>query len=109
MRSAAAASSADWARLARAISASTRSVTSFVQPMVPVANRPVMEHIARLLARNGFTEAIANLHWFPDLIRDRFGDATGQTPVLAGSGSTWFVPGAHPGEGRVVVRTVAAY
>lgn len=41
--------------------------------------------------------------------RDRFGDATGETPILAGSGSTWFVPGAHPGPGRVVVRTVAAY
>jgi 4-diphosphocytidyl-2-C-methyl-D-erythritol kinase len=39
--------------------------------------------------------------------RDRFGNATGQTPVLAGSGSTWFVEGAYPGEGRVVVRTEA--
>ncbi len=40
--------------------------------------------------------------------RDRLGEATGETPALAGSGSTWFVPGAHPGEGRVVVREVAA-
>jgi 4-diphosphocytidyl-2-C-methyl-D-erythritol kinase len=38
--------------------------------------------------------------------RDRLGGATGETPVLAGSGSTWFVPGAYPGEGRVVVRPV---
>ena len=37
--------------------------------------------------------------------RDRLGDATGQTPVLAGSGSTWFVEGEFPGEGRVVTRT----
>ena len=37
--------------------------------------------------------------------RDRLGDATGVTPVLAGSGSTWFVPGAFPGDGRVVTRT----
>ena len=28
--------------------------------------------------------------------RDRIEDATGQRPVLAGSGSTWFVEGAHP-------------
>jgi 4-diphosphocytidyl-2-C-methyl-D-erythritol kinase len=35
--------------------------------------------------------------------RDRLGDATGQAPVLAGSGSTWFVEGAYPGEGRLVV------
>jgi 4-diphosphocytidyl-2-C-methyl-D-erythritol kinase len=41
--------------------------------------------------------------------RDRLGDATGQTPVLAGSGSTWYVEGDHPGEGRVVVRSVPAY
>ena len=37
--------------------------------------------------------------------RDRLGDATGQTPVLAGSGSTWFVGGSFPGDGRVVTRT----
>jgi 4-diphosphocytidyl-2-C-methyl-D-erythritol kinase len=36
--------------------------------------------------------------------RDRLGDATGQTPVLAGSGGTWFVPGSYPGDGRLVVR-----
>ncbi|HEY8545913.1 MAG TPA: 4-(cytidine 5'-diphospho)-2-C-methyl-D-erythritol kinase [Acidimicrobiales bacterium] len=41
--------------------------------------------------------------------RDELGDATGRTPVLAGSGSTWFVEGAFPGEGRVVARTVPAY
>lgn len=46
------------------------------KPMVPVANRPVMEHILRLLPRHGFEQAIANLHWFPELIRDRFGDAS---------------------------------
>ena len=37
--------------------------------------------------------------------RDRLAEATGQTPALAGSGSTWFVEGAYPGEGRVVART----
>ncbi|HET9184758.1 MAG TPA: NDP-sugar synthase [Solirubrobacterales bacterium] len=44
------------------------------KPMVPVLNRPVMEHILRLLARHGFTETIANLHWFPELIEGYFGD-----------------------------------
>jgi 4-diphosphocytidyl-2-C-methyl-D-erythritol kinase len=39
------------------------------------------------------------VHW-----RDLLGEATGRTPVLAGSGGTWFVEGEHPGEGRVVVR-----
>jgi 4-diphosphocytidyl-2-C-methyl-D-erythritol kinase len=41
--------------------------------------------------------------------RDRLGDATGLTPVLAGSGSTWFVEGDFPGPGRVVARTVPAH
>lgn len=46
------------------------------KPMVPVLNRPVMEHILRLLARHGFTETIANLHWFPQLIEEYFGDGS---------------------------------
>ncbi|MEX2105740.1 MAG: NDP-sugar synthase [Solirubrobacterales bacterium] len=46
------------------------------KPMVPVLNRPVMEHIVRLLARHGFEETIANLHWFPELIQDHFGDGS---------------------------------
>ncbi len=37
--------------------------------------------------------------------RDTLGDATGQTPVLAGSGSTWFVEGTFEGPGLVPVRT----
>jgi len=46
------------------------------KPMVPVLNRPVMEHILRLLSRHGFEQTIANLHWFPELIQDRFGDGS---------------------------------
>ncbi len=34
--------------------------------------------------------------------RDQLGNATGVTPVLAGSGSTWFVEGAFPEAGTVV-------
>ena len=43
------------------------------KPMVPVLGRPVMEHIARHLAGHGFTETIANLHWFPETIEAHFG------------------------------------
>jgi mannose-1-phosphate guanylyltransferase len=46
------------------------------KPLVPVANRPIMEHILRGLAADGLGEVIANLHWFPDTIRDRFGDGS---------------------------------
>lgn len=38
--------------------------------------------------------------------RDRLAEATGLRPRLAGSGSTWFVEGDHPGPGRVVCRAV---
>lgn len=41
--------------------------------------------------------------------RDALGSATGQVPRLAGSGSTWFVDGGYPGEGRVVARTIPPY
>jgi 4-diphosphocytidyl-2-C-methyl-D-erythritol kinase len=40
--------------------------------------------------------------------RDELAAVSGQRPRLAGSGSTWFVEGSHPGEGRVVVRTTPA-
>ena len=46
------------------------------KPMAPVLNRPVMEHTLRLLSRHGFSEAIANLHWFPETIEGYFGDGS---------------------------------
>jgi len=44
------------------------------KPMVPVLDRPVMEHIVDLLDRHSFEDVIANLHYFPETIRDHFGD-----------------------------------
>jgi 4-diphosphocytidyl-2-C-methyl-D-erythritol kinase len=38
-------------------------------------------------------------------VRDELRGRTGAEPVLAGSGATWFVEGAFPGPGLVVVRT----
>ncbi len=38
--------------------------------------------------------------------RDALHAATGRRPRLAGSGSTWFVEGRFPGEGRLVVSTM---
>jgi mannose-1-phosphate guanylyltransferase/mannose-1-phosphate guanylyltransferase/phosphomannomutase len=46
------------------------------KPMVPVAGRPVMEHIIELLHRHGFSEVIANLSYLPEQIRERFGDGS---------------------------------
>ena len=46
------------------------------KPMVPVANRPIMEHILALLARHDVGEVIANLHWFPETIHEHLGDGS---------------------------------
>ncbi|MEZ5372726.1 MAG: 4-(cytidine 5'-diphospho)-2-C-methyl-D-erythritol kinase [Microthrixaceae bacterium] len=71
---------------------------------------------ARWDAMGGPTGALGNdlepaaLAEVPDLAgwRDRLGDASGQQPRLAGSGSTWFVEGHFPGEGHRLVSTVPA-
>ncbi|MDY6794636.1 MAG: NDP-sugar synthase [Actinomycetota bacterium] len=44
------------------------------KPMVPIVNRPVMEHIVELLYRHGFRDIYVNLHWHPDVITSHFGD-----------------------------------
>ena len=46
------------------------------KPLVPVANRPIMEHILELLAGQDMREVVANLHWFGDTVRDCFGDGS---------------------------------
>lgn len=44
------------------------------KPMVPVANRPMMEHIVELLKNNGLTEIGVTLQYLPQEIQDYFGD-----------------------------------
>lgn len=46
------------------------------KPMVPVINKPVMEHIVELLARNGFSKIMVNLHYLGDQIESYFGDGS---------------------------------
>ena len=46
------------------------------KPLLPIANRPVMAHVLEHLARHGFTEVIANLHYRPQEIVDVFGDGS---------------------------------
>jgi 4-diphosphocytidyl-2-C-methyl-D-erythritol kinase len=55
---------------------------------------------------NDLTPAALAVH--PELTRwrDLLGERSGMEPRLAGSGSTWFVPGAHHGDHMVVVETV---
>lgn len=44
------------------------------KPLVPVANRPIMEHILLHLARHGVDEVVATLYYLGDEIREYFGD-----------------------------------
>lgn len=46
------------------------------KPMVPIANRPVMQHILALTRKHGITEVISNLHYQADKIREYFGDGS---------------------------------
>ncbi|MBV8160139.1 MAG: mannose-1-phosphate guanyltransferase [Acidimicrobiia bacterium] len=66
------------------------------KPMMPLANRPMMEHIVRLLKEHGFDEIVVTLAFLPQAIRTYFGDgsefgvrmvyATEETPLgTAGS------------------------
>lgn len=46
------------------------------KPVVPVANRPVIEHIIRLLRRHGFDDLVVNLHYLGHEIERRLGDGS---------------------------------
>lgn len=47
---------------------------SLPKPMVPMMNRPMMEHIVRLLKKHGFTDITSLLYFYPDAIINHFGD-----------------------------------
>lgn len=42
------------------------------KPMVPMANRPMMEHVVELLAKHKFTDILTMLYFFPEDIRSYF-------------------------------------
>lgn len=52
-----------------------RPLTDLVpKPMIPVAGRPLLEYVLRLLRRHGFDQVVVNLHHLPEVIADAFGD-----------------------------------
>ncbi|MBW3536270.1 MAG: nucleotidyltransferase family protein, partial [Actinobacteria bacterium] len=66
------------------------------KPMIPVANRPMMEHVVGLLRQHGFEEIVVTVAFMANAIRTYFGDgsefgvrmvyATEETPLgTAGS------------------------
>jgi mannose-1-phosphate guanylyltransferase/phosphomannomutase len=44
------------------------------KPLLPVANKPIMEHVLRLLKRHGFAESVVTVQFFAPLVRNYFGD-----------------------------------
>ena len=66
------------------------------KPMLPMANRPMMEHVVRLLRQHGMTDIVVTVAFMANAIRNYFGDgselgvrmvyATEETPLgTAGS------------------------
>ena len=47
------------------------------KPMVPIVNRPVMEHVLNLLKRHGITEVIVTVQYLASVIEEYFGEPTG--------------------------------
>ena len=46
------------------------------KPMLPIANRPMMEHIILLLRKHGFTDLVATVQFLSSVIRNYFGDGS---------------------------------
>ena len=46
------------------------------KPMMPLANKPMMEHIVNLLAQHGFDEIVVTVAFLANQIRDYFGDGS---------------------------------
>ena len=47
---------------------------SMPKPLLPVANRPIMEHVLRLLKRHGLNETVVTVQFLASLVRNYFGD-----------------------------------
>ena len=46
------------------------------KPMVPVVNKPIMEHIVELLRKHGFGQVVVTLQFLPTVITNYFGDGS---------------------------------
>ncbi|MET7304021.1 mannose-1-phosphate guanyltransferase [Embleya sp. NPDC005575] len=48
--------------------------SSMPKPLLPVVNRPIMEHVLRLLKRHGLSETVVTVQFLASLVRNYFGD-----------------------------------
>ncbi len=52
-----------------------RPMTSTMpKPLLPVVNRPIMEHVLRLLKRHGLNETVVTVQFLASLVKNYFGD-----------------------------------
>jgi mannose-1-phosphate guanylyltransferase / phosphomannomutase len=48
--------------------------SSMPKPLLPVVNRPIMDHVLHLLRQHGFTETVVTVQFLASLVRNYFGD-----------------------------------
>ncbi|AEW98163.1 MULTISPECIES: sugar phosphate nucleotidyltransferase [Streptomycetaceae] len=61
-----------------------RPLTATVpKPLLPVAGRPVMEHVLRLLRRHRLTSTVVTVAYLADAVREEFGDGSALGMQLA--------------------------
>jgi mannose-1-phosphate guanylyltransferase/phosphomannomutase len=47
---------------------------SMPKPLLPIVNKPIMEHVLRLLKRHSITETVVTVQFLASLVRNYFGD-----------------------------------
>ena len=63
--------------LAAGLGTRLRPLTDYIsKPMAPIVNKPVMEHIVELLHKYKINDIVCNLHWYPEAIKNYFGDGS---------------------------------
>src|ERR1700757_2042890 len=50
---------------------------SIPKPMLPLAGKPILEHVVNLLKNHGITDIIFLLYFQPEVIKNYFGDGSG--------------------------------
>jgi len=50
--------------------------TSRPKPMVPIVNRPMLEHTIHLLKQHGLQDLVVTLYYLPDVVRNHFQDGS---------------------------------
>jgi mannose-1-phosphate guanylyltransferase/phosphomannomutase len=44
------------------------------KPLLPVVNKPIMDHVLRLLRKHSFDETIVTVQFLASMVRNYFGD-----------------------------------